>query len=198
VPLIEDDVFGDLCFSNERPWPVKAYDSSGYVMLCSSFSKAVSPALRVGYVAAGRYAQQVAFLKTVSSGTTSHFFQAVVAEFLDGGSYDSQLRKMRRALVQRAAQMSDAIAHSFPAECAISEPQGGFVLWIQLPPQVNALSLHRSAIGKGIAFMPGPLFSACGKQTNYLRLNYGNAWSPVIAQAITDLGALVARAADAG
>lgn len=195
VPLIEDDVFGDLCFSSERPWPVKAYDSSGYVMLCSSFSKAVSPALRVGYVAAGRYAQQVAFLKMVSSGTTSHFFQAVMAEFLDGGSYDNQVRKMRRALVQRAAQMSDAVAHAFPAECGISEPQGGFVLWIQLPESVDALTLHRRAIKKGIAFMPGQLFSACGKQTNYLRLNYGNAWSPDIARAVEDLGVLVRQAA---
>jgi DNA-binding transcriptional MocR family regulator len=197
VPLIEDDVFGDLCFSAERPSPVKAYDTSGHVMLCSSFSKAVSPALRVGYVAAGRYAQQVAFLKTVSSGTTSHFFQAVVAEFLDGGSYDNQVRKMRRALEQRAAQMSDAVARAFPAQCAISEPQGGFVLWIQLPPNVDALALHRRAIEQGIAFMPGQLFSACGKQTNYLRLNYGNAWSPVIVQAINRLGVLVRRAADA-
>ena len=197
VPLIEDDVFGDLCFQTERPWPVKAYDTSGNVMLCSSFSKAVSPAARVGYVVAGRYARQVAFLKTVSSGTTSHFFQAVLADFLEGSSYENQVRKMRRALVQRAAQMSDAVAHAFPAECAISEPQGGFVLWIQLPPKVDALPLHRQAIEKGVAFMPGQLFSACGKQNNYLRLNYGNAWSPAIARAIEDLGTLVQRAAEA-
>ncbi len=197
VPLIEDDVFGDLCFTNERPWPVKAYDTSGYVMLCSSFSKAISPAVRVGYVVAGRYAQEVAFLKTLSSGATSHFFQAVVAEFLDGGSYDNQLRKMRRTLMQRAVQMSDAVAQAFPAECAISEPQGGFVLWIQLPKNVDSLVLHKRAIEKGIAFMPGQLFSACGKQKNYMRLNYGNAWSPAIARAIEDLGMLVQRAAEA-
>ena len=197
VPLIEDDVFGDLCFGAERPWPVKAYDTTGNVMLCSSFSKAVSPALRVGYVAAGKYARQVAFLKTVSSGTTSHFFQEVMADFLTGSSYDNQVRKMRRALAQRAAQMSDAVARAFPAECAISEPQGGFVLWIQLPPHVDALALHGRAVENGIAFMPGQLFSACGRQTNYLRLNYGNSWSPAIAQAIRDLGVMVARAADA-
>ncbi|MGB7479754.1 MAG: PLP-dependent aminotransferase family protein [Burkholderiaceae bacterium] len=198
VPLIEDDVFGDLCFASERPWPVKAYDTSGLVMLCSSFSKAVSPAVRVGYVVAGRYAQQVAFLKTVSSGTTSHFFQAVIADFLDGGSYDGQLRKMRRALLQRAAQMSDAVVRAFPAECAISEPQGGFVLWVQLPKQVDALKLHRRAIAEGVAFMPGQLFSACGKQNNYLRLNYGNTWGPAIEQAVVKLGRLVHAAAEAG
>ena len=133
VPLIEDDVYGELCFTPERPWPVKAYDTSGHVMLCSSFSKAVSPGARVGYVLAGRYAQDVAVLKMVSSGATSHFFQAVLAEFLTGSAYENQLRKMRRALSQRIARMSDAICAAFPQQCTVSEPQGGFVVWVGMP-----------------------------------------------------------------
>ncbi|MFD2273737.1 PLP-dependent aminotransferase family protein [Undibacterium arcticum] len=198
VPLIEDDVYGDLCFRSERPWPVKAYDTSGNVLLCSSFSKAVSPAARVGYAVAGRYAQQVAFLKMVSSGATSHFFQAVLGEFLSGRSYDNQVRKMRRTLAQRIAHMSDVIAEAFPSQCVISEPQGGFVLWVELPPQVDALALHHSAIQNGIAFMPGPLFSASGKFDHHLRLNCGNAWSAEIETAVRRLGALVHQAADGG
>lgn len=196
IPLIEDDVYGDLCFSAERPWPVKAYDTSGNVLLCSSFSKAVSPGVRVGYVLAGRYAQEVALLKTVSSGTTSHFFQAVLADFLDGSSYDNQTRKMRRVLVQRIARMSDAVSASFPAECSVSEPQGGFVLWVQMPAQIDALALHQSALERGITFMPGQLFSASGKYTNYLRLNCGNAWSGEVERAVARLGALVHHAAE--
>lgn len=191
IPLVEDDVYGDLCFAQQRPWPVKAWDTSGNVLLCSSFSKAVTPASRVGYVLAGRFAQEVALLKTVSSGATSHFFQAVLADFLEGGSYDQQLRKMRRTLVQRIAHMSDAVAASFPAECRLSEPQGGFVLWVELPAQVDALALHGKAMAAGVAFMPGQLFSASGKFGNYLRLNCGNAWTPRIEQAIARLGGLV-------
>lgn len=191
IPLVEDDVYGDLCFAPQRPWPVKAYDTSGNVLLCSSFSKAITPASRVGYVLAGRFAQEVALLKTVSSGATSHFFQAVLADFLEGSSYDQQLRKMRRTLVQRIARMSDAVAASFPLECMLSEPQGGFVLWVQMPPQVDALALHGQAIADGVAFMPGQLFSASGKFGNYLRLNCGNAWTPRIEQAIGRLGRLV-------
>jgi DNA-binding transcriptional MocR family regulator len=196
VPLIEDDIYGDLCFTADRPWPVKAYDTTGHVLLCSSFSKAVSPALRVGYVVAGRYAQQVALLKTVFSGTTAHFFQAVLADFIGGSSYDKQVRKMRRVLAQRIARMSDAVAKSFPPECSLSEPQGGFVLWIQMPPQVDAVALHQRAIADGVAFMPGPLFSASGKFGNYLRLNCGNAWSAETDAAIIKLGQLVHEAAD--
>ncbi|KIF80563.1 aminotransferase-like domain-containing protein [Noviherbaspirillum autotrophicum] len=191
IPLIEDDVYGDLCFSAERPWPVKAYDKSGHVLLCSSFSKVVSPSARVGYVVAGRYAQQVALLKNVASGGTNHYFQAVLADFVGSSSYDSQVRKMRRAMTQRIARMSDAVSEFFPPACSVSQPQGGFVLWIQLPEQVDALRLHERAIARRIAFMPGPLFSASGKFGNYLRLNCGNEWSAQIEEAVQTLGALV-------
>jgi DNA-binding transcriptional MocR family regulator len=196
VPLIEDDVYGDLCFAAQRPWPVKAYDTSGYVMLCSSFSKAISPAARVGYVVAGRYAQDVALLKMVSSGATSHFFQAVLADFLIGGAYEKQLGKMRRVLSQRIARMSDAICASFPDACSVSEPQGGFVLWVRMPEQVDALALHQRAIGERVAFMPGQLFSASGKHANFLRLNCGNPWSQEVETAVARLGQLVHQEAD--
>jgi DNA-binding transcriptional MocR family regulator len=196
IPLIEDDIYGDLCFTSQRPPPVKAYDSSGNVLLCSSFSKTIAPAAQAGYVAAGKYAQQVALLKVVSSGATGHFFQAVLADFIGGSSYDSQLRKMRRLLTQRIHQMADAVSKFFPAECLLSEPQGGFVLWVALPAQVDALALHACALEQRIAFMPGPLFSASGRFGNYMRLNCSNAWNADIEQAVRKLGVLVHRFAN--
>lgn len=196
IPLVEDDVYGELCFSAERPWPVKAYDTSGHVLLCSSFSKAVSPSARVGYIVAGRYTDQVAYLKNVSSGGTSHFIQAVLADFIGSSSYDNQIRKIRRAMAQRIARMSDAVSRYFPAECSVSSPQGGFMLWVQMPEEVDALALHRRAIEQKIAFMPGPLFSASGKFTNCLRLNCGNVWSVEVENAVQRLGALVHRSLD--
>jgi DNA-binding transcriptional MocR family regulator len=191
IPLIENDIYRDLCFTAERPWPVKAYDSSGHVLLCSSFSKVVSPSARVGYIVAGRYVQQVAYLKYVSSGGTNHFIQAVLADFIGGSGYDSQVRRMRRAMAQRVARMSDAVSEYFPAECSVSAPQGGSVLWVQMPEQVDALALHRAAIGQGIGFIPGPLFSASGKFGNYLRLNCSNGWTADIDGALRRLGVLV-------
>jgi DNA-binding transcriptional MocR family regulator len=191
IPLIEDDIYSDLCFSVERPWPVKAYDTSGNVMLCSSFSKVVSESVRVGYVLAGKYAQQVAFLKNVSSGGTNPFLQAVLAEYIGSSGYDVQMRKMRRAVAQGVEQMSDAIAEYFPAECSVSTPQGGLVLWVQLPESVDALVLHKRALEHRIAFMPGVLFSASGKYRNCLRLNCGNLWSAEIDTAVKTLGTLV-------
>jgi DNA-binding transcriptional MocR family regulator len=102
---------------------------------------------------------------------------------------------MRRVLSQRIARMADAVAASFPHECLISEPQGGFVLWVQMPQHIDALSLHALAVAQGVAFMPGQLFSASGKFGNCLRLNCGNAWSPEIDAAVARLGALVHCAA---
>jgi DNA-binding transcriptional MocR family regulator len=191
IPVIEDDIYGDLCFTPQRPWPVKAWDTSGHVMLCSSFSKTISPAVRVGVVVAGKYARRIQFLKTVSSGVTSHLFQAAVAEFINGSAYEVQLRKMRRVLAQRIARMSDAVAAAFPAECRLSRPQGGFTLWVQMPPQTDALALHASAIAERIAFMPGQIFSASGQLQNYLRLNCGHGWSHAVDNAVMRLGSLV-------
>jgi DNA-binding transcriptional MocR family regulator len=191
MPLIEDDVYGDLCFAPERPWPVKAYDTGGRVLLCSSDAKILSPTIRVGYVAAGRYAQQIALLKNVASGGTNHFFQAVLADFIGSSSYDSHLRKLRRATAQRIARMSDAVLDYFPADCSVSSPQGGNTLWVQMPESIDALALHERAIAKRIGILPGILFSAGGKFRNYMRLNCGNAWSVEIENAVRVLGELV-------
>lgn len=191
VPLIEDDIYGDLHFDAVRPWPIKAYDTSGNVMLCSSFSKTISPGLRVGYVAAGRHHAQVALLKTLASGVTGSMPQAALAEFIEGGGFDRQVRRARRAHAGQVARMSDAVAEHFPAECLLSRPQAGFVLWVEMPKQVDALALHREAVAEGIAFMPGQLFSASGRYRNCLRLNCGNPWNDAIAAAVRRLGTLV-------
>lgn len=191
VPLIEDDIYGDLHFEGDRPWPIKAYDSSGNVMLCSSFSKTVSPGLRVGFVAAGRHGGTVSTLKTLSSGVTGPVPQAALAEFIESGGFDHQVRRARRAYSQRVAHMADAVAEHFPAECLMSRPQGGFVLWVELPRTVDALDLHGQAVAEGIAFTPGQLFSPSGRYRNCLRLNCGNPWDARIDGAIRRLGQLV-------
>ncbi|HEX8987872.1 MAG TPA: PLP-dependent aminotransferase family protein [Rhodocyclaceae bacterium] len=191
VPLIEDDIYGDLHFEGARPWPIKAYDTTGNVMLCSSFSKTVSPGLRVGYVAAGRFHAQVELLKTLASGVTGAVQQAALAEFIEGGGFDRQVRHARRAYAAQVARMSDAVAEHFPGECLLSRPQGGFVLWVEMPRSVDALELHGAAVAQGVAFTPGQLFSPSGRYRNCLRLNCGNPWDDRFDQAIRRLGRLV-------
>jgi DNA-binding transcriptional MocR family regulator len=198
VPLVEDDIYGDLHFEGSRPWPIKAYDPSGNVMLCSSFSKTISPALRLGFVAAGRRFAEVSQVKTLSSGVTGALPQAALAEFLEGSGYARELRRARRTYAGQVARMADAVSEYFPGDCTMSRPQGGFVLWVEMPKHVDALALHKKAVTEGIAFVPGQLFSASGQYRNCLRLNCGNPWNEAIDAGIARLGELVREHADAG
>jgi DNA-binding transcriptional MocR family regulator len=192
VAVIEDDLYGDLHFGQERPWPIKAFDRAGNVMLCASFSKSLTPSLRLGFVAAGRHRSQVALQKTITSGGTNPITQNVLAEYLASGSYDRHLRTLRRAYEQQVEAMGAAVIRHFPASTRLTQPQGGFVLWVELPEDADATALHDRAVADGVAFVPGELFSASGMYRNCLRLNCGNPHTPEIEDAVRRLGRLIA------
>ncbi|MEY2632220.1 MAG: hypothetical protein RIR00_874 [Pseudomonadota bacterium] len=192
IPLIEDDIFGNLYFAGERPWPVKSFDRAGNVMLCASFSKTLSPSLRLGYVAAGRFHAEVQLQKTLTSGATNPVTQAVVARFLGASAYDRHLRQLRRAYARQVSQMAEAVLRHFPAGTRLSQPQGGFVLWVELPPGCDSNRLFTAAVAADIAFVPGDLFSPSGHYRNCLRLNAGNPWTAELDAAIRKLGELAA------
>lgn len=193
IPVIEDDIFGDLNFGAHRPWPIKSFDTASNVMLCSSVSKTMSPTLRLGYVAAGRYHAQVLAQKTLTAGATNPITQAVVAAFMESGAYERHLRGLRRAYEKQVLAMAEAVTRYFPQGTRLSQPQGGFVLWVELPESANANQLYEAALAEGIAFFPGELFSASGRYRNCLRLSSGCPWSPVQEDAVRRLGALAMR-----
>ncbi len=192
LAVIEDDIYGDLHFCNERPRPIKAFDTTGNVMLCSSFSKSLSPALRIGFVAAGRYRARIALQKTITSGATNPFTQQVLAEYLESGAYERHMRGLRRTYERQVEAMRASVARHLPAATRLTAPQGGFVLWVELPEEVDTTALHDRAIAAGVGYVPGELFSASGMYRNCLRLNCGNPHTPEIEDAVRRLGALVA------
>jgi len=171
IPLIEDDIYGDLSFRDQRPTVAKAYDKTGDVLLCSSFSKTLAPGYRVGWIAAGRFQEQIERGKMLANVATSSPPQLAIAEFLANGGYDHHLRSIRRVYAQKVVQMADAIGRYFPAGTRVTRPQGGFVLWVEMPEQVDSLRLYDLAHRQGISIAPGPLFSATGKYRNCVRLN---------------------------
>jgi len=191
VPLIEDDIYGDICFTNVRPRPIHAFDVSGNTMLCTSFSKTVSPSLRLGFVAAGRRTADIVLQKTLMSGKTNPLTQRVVAELLETRGFDVHLRTLRRRFGDQVARTRDAIARYFPAETRVTDPQGGFVLWIELPLDIDATALHHKAVAAGIAFVPGEMFSASGQYRNFIRLACGHPWCEQIDNALRLLGKLL-------
>jgi DNA-binding transcriptional MocR family regulator len=195
VPLIEDDVYGDICFGGARPRPIHAYDASGNTMLCTSFSKTVSPALRIGFVAGGRRSGAIVVQKTLMSGKTNPMTQRVLAELLETRGFDVHLRTLRRRFADQVARVRDGVARYFPAETRVTDPQGGFVVWLELPPEIDASTLHRDAVAAGVAFVPGEMFSAGGNYRNFMRLACGHPWSAQVDEALRRLGKLVAAAA---
>lgn len=192
IPLIEDDIYGDLSHTSPRPRVAKAFDRKGLVMLCSSFSKTLAPGYRVGWIAPGRFFKEVEHLKCFSTLATPTLPQLTIAEFLNSGGYERYLRKMRGIYSRHTALVAQAVAQHFPAGTRATRPGGGFIVWVELPEPFDSLRLYRIAATHGIIFAPGPIFSAKGAYRNYLRLNAA-AWSPQIEDAIATLGGLVAE-----
>ncbi|SIR97641.1 transcriptional regulator, GntR family [Sphaerotilus natans] len=196
VPLIEDDVYGELHHGSRRPLPAKAFDTAGEVLHCTSFSKCLAPGYRVGWVAAGRHAAALRRLKTLTSLATAVPSQLAIAEYLAQGGFDRHLRGLRRQLATQQAQMHALVEAHFPAGTRLARPQGGYFLWVELPEGGDALALHAQATALGISLAPGALFSAFHADRRLrrsLRLNFGHAPGDArIAPALAALGRLAA------
>jgi DNA-binding transcriptional MocR family regulator len=193
VAAVEDDVYGDLHFGERRPKPLKAWDSDGRVLLCSSFGKTLAPSLRVGWCAPGRYLERVRRLKFTNTLGTPVVLQKTVSDFLRTGGYDHHLRAIRRAYHNQLHLFSQAILRNFPEGTRLSRPDGGFVLWVEMPSRVDTLRLHRDALKHRINTAPGSLFSVKDRYRNCLRMNCGVPWSDALDAAIRTLGGLAKR-----
>ena len=195
IPLIDNDVSGEIYFTEKRPLATKAFDSQGIVMLCSSFSKDISPSLRVGWVAPGRFQNAVEWLKFTLSASAPTLAQMAIAEFMESGGYDHQLRRIRREYASNVSMLSQAVTRTFPPGTRVTRPSGGFVLWVQLPENVDSLDLYSLALKGGITLTPGHLFSPTNQFHNFIRLNAA-AWNLPIERAVDKLGKMVSELAE--
>lgn len=190
IPLIEDDIYGDIYFGRARPKVAKAFDRKGLVLLCSSFSKTLAPGYQVGWTAPGRFKTQVERLKFSNTSGTPTLLQHVIAEFLRSGGYDYYLRKIRRTYATQVQLMIQAIRTYFPKETRVTRPMGGYVLWVEFPKWVDSIELHKKALEEKISIAPGPLFSPRKRYQNFIRLNCGYPWSESLDRALVTLGRL--------
>jgi DNA-binding transcriptional MocR family regulator len=192
VPLIEDDVYGELAHDGSRPMPAKAFDRHGTVLLCGSVSKTLAPGYRVGWVVPGRYQDKVESLKFSHTVGNATLPQLAVAEYFESGRYDRHVRKLRSNFARGVQRFRDAVVLSFPRGTRISTPRGGFALWVEMPRGVDAYTLQADALRHQIAIAPGPLFSARRGFRNCIRISCGYPFSPRASAAITRLGELAA------
>ena len=190
IPLIEDDVNGDIYFGAVRPKVAKSYDKNGLVMLVSSFSKTLSPGFRIGWTAPGIFKSAVKRLKHSSTMGTPIVLQETIAEFLKSGGYDYYLRKIRRTYETQTQLLIRSIRNYFPEGTWFSRPNGGIVVWVEFPKWVDALKLYRKALKEKIAIAPGPMFSPTRQYKNYIRLHCGEIWSDKIEKSLVTIGRL--------
>jgi DNA-binding transcriptional MocR family regulator len=191
VPLIEDDVYAELYFGSRRPTSTKAFDQKGLVLNCGSFSKCLAPGYRIGWVAAGRYARSVGRRKVMSSLSTNIPAQDAIAQYLRQGGYDRHLGALRRTFAAQQKSALQALRTHVPPGFTVTQPQGGYFLWLELPDHVDAIDVHRKALEQGFSIAPGPIFSARREFAHCLRLNYGHEWTAASERAIKTLGAIV-------
>jgi DNA-binding transcriptional MocR family regulator len=191
VPLIEDDLYGDVYFGKSRPRSCKSYDESGLVLWCSAVSKTLAPGYRVGWMAPGRYTEKIKRLKLYHSVSTPTLTQEVIARFLENGRYEHHLRRLRQVLHANMLQFLRVISHHFPEGTRVCRPRGGFMLWVELPEHIDTFDLYRRAVARGISIAPGHIYSLQPQQyRNCMRLCYGLKWEPKVEQALKTLGGL--------
>jgi DNA-binding transcriptional MocR family regulator len=193
IPLIEDDIYGELYFGKHRPHNCKTYDKEGLVLSCGSFSKSLAAGYRIGWCLPGKFLEKVKELKSTFSICSTTLTQVALAHFLIVGRYDFHLKKLRRALHIQSLRYIQGILEHFPEDVKLSRPNGGFVLWIELNKSVNAFKLRQEALKYNISIAPGPIFSAKGEYTNYIRLSYGNPYDTNVEYGLTVLGSLAKK-----
>jgi DNA-binding transcriptional MocR family regulator len=191
IPVIENGVYNELYYGDSHPTSLKTYDRKGLVLQCSSFSKSLTANFRIGWALPGRYTAQVEKLKFLNTLTTPSLPQLAIADYLQHDGFDRHLRQVRKGHAQRARMMAAAVQRFFPPGTQVSEPQGGYVLWVELPGGVDAMQLYARALERKITVGPGQMFSARGSFPNFIRLNYSYPWSKDTEEALRTLGRLV-------
>lgn len=190
IPLIEDDTYGDIHFSAERPKCCKSYDLDGNVLWCGSVSKTLAPGYRVGWVAPGKYKEQILKLKLIHSLSSTSIINEAVGNFLLTGKYENHLRNLRRTLQENYQKYADAIATYFPEGTKISRPQGGLALWVELPKHIDTGKLYDYALKKQISISPGQIFTLQSQFQNCMRLCIGLPWTDELKHKLKQLGTL--------
>lgn len=202
VPLIEDDVYGDLGFGQNRPSACRglALEAGSIadekdepdIFYCGSFSKTLSPGLRVGWIVPPRkHQKKIEYTKYVLNLATPTSSQIIVAELLSNGAYQRQLRQVRQEYAIAVNRVSEAVIRYFPSETKVTRPEGGFVIWLELPDYVDSIALASEAIELGISISPGPIFSASGKYTNFIRISCAGKWTPRVDEALARVARLI-------
>ena len=193
IPLIEDDIYGELYFGRNRPKTCKYFDKKGWVMHCSSLSKCLSPGYRTGWVIPGKFFEQVHTTKRILNISCPTLTQLAMTHFLKNGRYEYHLKNLRKALHTQSLRYVQAIIKYFPADTKVSRPHGGFVLWLELNKKINSFKLRTEAMKHQISIVPGKIFSANNNYSNCVRISFGKPWNDDVDYGLMLLGKIIKK-----
>jgi DNA-binding transcriptional MocR family regulator len=193
IPLIEDDIYGELYFGKTRPKTCKYFDKKGLVMHCSSLSKSLAPGYRTGWAIPGKFIEEVKQIKRIHNISCPTITQAAMTHFLKNGRYEYHLKNLRRALHTQSLKYLQAIIEYFPADTKVSRPLGGFIMWLELNKKVDAFKLRAEAMKHHISIVPGKIFSSGSNYSNFIRISYGKPWSDDVDYGLMMLGRLIKK-----
>lgn len=174
IPVIENDIYGDLYFGEERPGCIKSFDRSGLVMTVSSFSKTLAPGIRLGWLCAGNFYSQAERSKFVLGRSVSPVYQELVTKLLQNGSYERHLRSFRKKLQQQATELLSVLYRCFPEDSYFYAPQGGYSIWGRLPEKTDPGIFFEYCEENGILFVPGSTFSLSNEYRHYFRIVFAD------------------------
>lgn len=197
IPLVEDDIASDLYFGSRRPGTFKSYDKKGMVILCSSFSKTAAPGYRLGWMMPGRYWDKAMEIKATTSVATASPGQMVMSEFLGSGRYERHLKKLRHAVEKQNRTLHAHVGEYFPVGTRATNPEGGSVLWVEMPSSVDSVEYFYRARAEGIGVVPGAIFTTWDGYSNNIRLSTGGVWNAEMKRGLQRLGAIAAEMTEA-
>lgn len=192
VPILEDDPYGELRYRGAALPSLASLDRDGLVIYLSTFSKTISPGMRLGWaVASTEIIQAMVIAKQASDLHTSTVEQRAAARMLADFDYDGHVAGLCREYGARREAMLDAIETYFPAECRSTRPEGGLFVWVELPASISAEALFEEAIADGVAFVPGASFFATEPKENFIRLNFSNRPPDMIREGVKRIGRIL-------
>ena len=192
IPLIEDDLYGDVFFGHSRPKPCKAFDEAGNILCTGSFSKIFCPGFRIGWIAGDKeIIRKYVLVKQGTDLQCNTIAQMTIAEYLKRYDIDKHIAKIVEVYRKRRNVAIESIERYFPDTIKFTRPEGGLFTWIELPEGISARDVLVRSLEKKIAFVPGGSFYPNGNKENTLRINYSNMPEDKIEKGLKTLGEVV-------
>ncbi|GLS38505.1 GntR family transcriptional regulator [Mesorhizobium tianshanense] len=190
IPLIEDVLYNDFAEHEDQRQAVRSFDTTGHVMICGSFSKTIAPGLRLGWVDAGRWGAKLVRMKESTSGSQTTIIERALADLLAQPGIEAGYRQIRATIAARVDEARGLIARHFPGGTRVTDPRGGFILWLELPHGIDSLDLFQACLAESIVIAPGKMFSATNHFRHCIRLGLGGRWDDAHRHALRRVGEL--------